>query len=259
MSSFEWPPACCMEPTPTWLHCHEVTTLTRFTLHLRRMVASFIIKEPESGIAAYRQVYRLSSLSCETLTAVLAAVAASVRSIDAAFRSQAGNRIPDAAIVLAGRNRPPSGSASLVWQVPQLAALRERRESPAFGPGGSGDNQGAIAPTFRLAVTGRVPVAAGQEAPIALAAAFQYAQFPIVGGTNTATSLYLVAAFKEECPPGTAAAVRTTVQLLNQVRWRRWERQTVAAVRAGMWSLPTSCRHSGHVNLTLLRCRATCA
>ncbi|PRW44536.1 BTB POZ and TAZ domain-containing 1-like isoform X1 [Chlorella sorokiniana] len=103
-----------------------------------RALASKFLKLPAGAPPAYRCATGLIGLSHETVIAVLAAVAAAVNRIDSPSLNTAVSSIPDAAIKVAGRSEAALGSASLVWEVPQLASLLGKRESPAIGPASLG-------------------------------------------------------------------------------------------------------------------------
>ncbi|KAI7844816.1 hypothetical protein COHA_001695 [Chlorella ohadii] len=141
----------------------------------------------------------LSSLGRDTITAVLAAVAASLRGFGSQTIAQAASAIPDAAILLAGRNEAAFGSASLLWEVPQLSGARASRQSPAFGPA-NWRGSSANAPMFHLEVHGP------QEVPLNDAG-----NGPLLLGNGL--SVTLVATFKDDCPPGVALAAVLTVGL----------------------------------------------
>lgn len=178
-------------------------------LLLCRALATSFISLPLGAPLAHRAAIGLRALSRDTIVAVLAAVAAAMRNVDARLLKQTAAAIPDAAVMLAGRNEAALGSASLVWEVPQLASLRERREAPAFGS----STDSITAPTFKLAVRGRVPVPAGQAA-----GPYGYGAQPSSG-----LAVYLMATWQDGCPPGIAIAAEVSVQLIGEVSaWRQF-------------------------------------
>ncbi len=174
---------------------------------LCRALAETFITLPEGLPLTYRAANGLGRLGRETIIAVVAAMAAALQRVDSHLLTQAASTIPDDAVLLAGRNEAALGSASLLWEVPQLAAVREKRESPAFGPA-TKSGSSASAPMFKLEVQGPTI----EEAPYG----FGFGN-PPQGACLSAT---LAVTYKDEWPPGTALAAFIMVKLLGQVSQR---------------------------------------
>lgn len=197
----------CFSAPSLWAHRMHATACKhqRFPLHQSAFLLLVqgpcvgLIALPEGIATTHRSAKGLSSLGRDTITAVLAAVAASLRGFGSQTIAQAASAIPDAAILLAGRNEAAFGSASLLWEVPQLSGARASRQSPAFGPA-NWRGSSANAPMFHLEVHGP------QEVPLNDAG-----NGPLLLGNGL--SVTLVATFKDDCPPGVALAAVLTVGL----------------------------------------------